>query len=108
MRLLPLLLVLAFALAGCAAAPAAPPATSTPTKQYEDGVNKLDVPTLPRDAPKDGERTLATAPQWRLGEYWQYHLVDGFTGTAYDFTRVVAGTDGPNYLVGFPSDAFSN
>jgi hypothetical protein len=108
MRTVPLLLVLAFALAGCASPPPATPASATPTKQYEDGVNKLDVPTLPRAAPAEGERTLAKAPQWRLGEWWTYKIVDHFTERTLETTRVVAGTDGPNYLVGFPIDKFSN
>ncbi|MFO1534353.1 MAG: hypothetical protein ABR586_01675 [Thermoplasmatota archaeon] len=112
MRPVPLLLTLALAsasaLAGCATPAPAPTATGTPTKQYEDGVNKLDVPVLPRDPPADGERTLAAAPQWRLGEWWTYKVVDHFTEEAHTVTRVVAGTDGPSYLVGFPIDGFSN
>jgi hypothetical protein len=108
MRVLPLLLVAAFALAGCASQTPAPTTSAAPTKQYEDGVNKLDVPTLPRAAPADGERTLKEAPKWRLGEWWTYKIVDHFTERTLETTRVVAGTDGPNYLVGFPIDAFSN
>lgn len=112
MRPLPLLLpllLLALTLAGCATQTPAPAATSSePPKQLEDGVNRLDVPTLPRDPPADGERTLAAPPQWRLGEWWTYTVVDHFTERTLEATRVVAGTDGPDYLVGFPIDAFSN
>ncbi|HUR61026.1 MAG TPA: hypothetical protein VM286_01510 [Candidatus Thermoplasmatota archaeon] len=94
-------------LAGCATK-VDTPSTTTAQKQLDEGVDRLDLPVLPRAAPPAGERTLGKAPQWRLGEYWQYHLVDGFTGTTYEFTRIVAGTDGPNYLVGFPAEAFWN
>ncbi|HEX2065645.1 MAG TPA: hypothetical protein VHI93_02430 [Candidatus Thermoplasmatota archaeon] len=108
LQLLPLLLVLSFALAGCATQEAPPTTTSPPAKQYEDGVSRIDLPTLPREAPAEGERTLAAAPQWRLGEWWTYTLTDHFTGRAIETTRVVAGTDGPHYLVGFPIEKFDN
>jgi hypothetical protein len=110
MRAWAALLVATLLLAGCASTPdAAAPVSATPTKQFDDGkANRLDVPVLPHEAPKDGERTLQRAPQWRLGEYWNYHIVDHFTNRTLEATRVVAGTDGPNYLVGFPIEAFSN
>ncbi|HEX2066615.1 MAG TPA: hypothetical protein VHI93_07365, partial [Candidatus Thermoplasmatota archaeon] len=74
MRILPLLFVTALALAGCATQETPPTTTPPPAKQYEDGVSRLDLPTLPREAPAEGERTLAAAPQWRLGEWWTYTL----------------------------------
>lgn len=101
-------LALVVLMAGCATQVQTPSTATTAVKQLDEGVNKLDVPTLPRDPPGSNERSLDKAPQWRLGEYWQYHLVDGFSGHVYEFTRIVAGTDGPNYLVGFPSDSFWN
>jgi hypothetical protein len=108
MRLLAPALVVALFLAGCATKVDTPVTTTTAAKQLDEGVNKLDIPVLPRDAPMPGERSLAQAPKWRLGESWQYHLVDGFTGNTYEFTRIVAGTDGGNYLVGFPAADFKN
>ncbi len=109
MRVVVALLLTTLVLAGCASTPpTADPSSSAPGKQLDQGVNKLDVPTLPATPPAAGERTLAKVPQWKLGEYWTYHIVDGFTGHEYDVTRVVAGTDGANYLVGFPLEAFSN
>jgi hypothetical protein len=58
--------------------------------------------------PPPGERTLAEAPRWRLGEWWTYRIRDQFTGNTFEVTRIVAGTMGQDYLVGFPVDAFSN
>jgi hypothetical protein len=81
-----------------------------PGVQFESEVLTLAQPTMPREPPAAGERTLDEAPQWRLGEWWTYTMTDGFTGRTYDFTRVVAGEDraAGNYLVGFPIEEFSN
>lgn len=105
-----LLMVATAWLAGCADAPAPAQETAEPEAQYQDEVVQVAAPTMPRDPPAAGERTLATAPQWRLGEWWTYSLTDGFTGNTIEFTRVVAGEDraAGNYLVGFPVDDFSN
>src|SRR5688572_26132080 len=105
------LLMLAPLLAGCADESGAPDeAVQDPGVQFESDVLALAQPTMPRDPPAAGERTLMEAPQWRLGEWWTYTMTDGFTGGTYEFTRVVAGEDraAGNYLVGFPVDAFSN
>ncbi len=106
------LLVIAVAgLAGCVGAPPSDAGgMAAPATQYEDEVVQVAAPTLPRDPPAPGERTLAMAPEWRLGEWWTYTMTDGFTDTTYEFTRVVAGADrnAGNYLVGFPADAFRN
>lgn len=105
------LLTMALAsLAGCtdAGTPTGTPVQAEP--QYADEVVQVAAPTMPREAPAAGERTLDEAPQWRLGEWWTYRMTDGFTGGTYEFTRVVAGEDrnAGNYLVGFPVDEFSN
>lgn len=68
----------------------------------------VDQVSLPLDPPLPGERGLATAPTLRLGEWWTIRLTEHFAGTQYEITRVVAGTEHGNYLVGFPLDAFSN
>jgi hypothetical protein len=85
-------------------------AVQDPGVQFESDVLQLSLPTMPRDAPAAGERTLEKAPEWRLGEWWTYTLTDGFAGETYTFTRVVAGQDksAGNYLVGFPIDEFDN
>lgn len=109
MRALVLPVFLLLLLAGCASkAPVADSSSATPSKQLDDGVDKVDVPVLASDPPAAGERSLDAAPKWRLGEHWEYKVVDGFTGTEYRTTRIVAGTDGGNYLVGFPIDNFGN
>src|SRR5688500_1470379 len=105
------LLVLVSLLAGCADESGEPEhAVEDPGVQFESDVLALAQPTMPREPPAAGERTLAAAPQWRLGEWWTYTMTDGFTGGSYDFTRVVAGEDraAGNYLVGFPVEEISN
>lgn len=105
-----LLMVSVAGLAGCTDPAAEPGTTAEPATQYEDEVVQVAAPTMPRDPPAAGERTLDAAPEWRLGEWWTYTMTDGFTGSSYEFTRVVAGEDrnAGNYLVGFPVDSFSN
>jgi hypothetical protein len=107
----PSLLLVTALLAGCAAdGPTSEPVPSGPAVQYQDGIVSVSLDSMPRDPPAPGERTLAAAPQWRLGEWWTYEMTDGFTGQTYTFTRVVAGEDpaAGNYLVGFPLEEFSN
>ncbi len=99
------------ALSGCASDDGTTDAVqTTPAVQYEDEVVQVAAPTMPRDPPAAGERTLDAAPQWRLGEWWKYFMTDEFTGKTTEFLRVVAGEDraAGNYLVGFPVEAFSN
>jgi hypothetical protein len=104
------LLVAATVLAGCSSAPPANAPPSSNDVQFQSPVLQLSLPTMPRDPPAAGERTLDKAPQWRLGEWWTYSLKDGFTGETHEFTRVVAGEDkaAGTYLVGFPIEGFSN
>jgi hypothetical protein len=105
------LLVAAAILSGCAGKPADPaPAPEDPGVQFQSDVLQLSLPTMPREAPAPGERTLDEAPEWRLGEWWTYTMTEGFGGQTFEFTRVVAGQDkaAGNYLVGFPVDYFSN
>src|SRR5438046_646620 len=107
---LSLLVALAF-LAGCADKSASTAdQAADPGVQFQSDVLQLSLPTMPREAPAAGERTLDKAPEWRLGEWWSYKLTDGFAGNTYEFTRVVAGQDkaAGNYLVGFPIDEFDN
>lgn len=107
--LAPLLLLTAF-LAGCADdAPQADEPVADPGIQYEDDTIAVQDPNaLPRLPPAEGERTLAKAPVWRIGEWWKYSLTEGFSGKTYEFYRIVAGSEAGNYLVGFPVNEFSN
>ena len=105
------LLMLLTAFAGCAdESPEQDEVPAAEDVQFQSDVLTLAQPTMPRDPPAAGERTLDEVPQWRLGEWWTYTMTDGFTGGTYDFTRVVAGEDraAGNYLVGFPLEEFSN
>lgn len=63
---------------------------------------------LPLDVPLPEERTLNEPPVWRLGEWWRYRITDRFEGEVAEATRVVAGVEGDNYLVGMPADEFSS
>ncbi|MEA3191129.1 MAG: hypothetical protein QOD77_1711 [Thermoplasmata archaeon] len=96
------------ALAGCTGGTDEPTLTTQAVRQLDEGVDRVDVPLLPREAPAPGTRTTAAPPEWRLGEFWEYAITDHFAGNTITTTRVVAGTDGGNYLVGFPLEAFDN
>ena len=63
---------------------------------------------LPRERPSDWRASLDAPPEWVLGEWWTIHAVSALDGTTYDITRVVAGKEGPDYLVGMPIDAFDD
>ncbi len=108
LSIVPLLLV---GLAGCTQdAPDATDTPSAPDVQYEDDRNfTVDQPNvLPRDPPAAGERSLNETPAWRLGEWWTYEITSFFDGKKELITRVVAGSEHNNYLVGFPMDEFNN
>ncbi len=103
-----LLAVAVLTLAGCSGSSSESSNTGG-VLQYDDGgANKVDVPLLNATPPPPGERTLETVPHWRLGEWWEYTVTDHFAGKSIQIKRVVAGTFGSQYLVGFPIDAFSN
>lgn len=109
MRLLLALATVLMLADGCASPAASPaPSPTAPALQLDEGANKIDIPVLPSEVPAAGERTLDKVPQWRLGEWWSYHIVDGFSGNELDTTRIVAGTYDLDYLVGFPLGKFSN
>jgi hypothetical protein len=111
MRAFMLIVAASLVLAGCSSPSSDDTTVDDRVPFSEDrgrGNITVDVPTLPTLPPLPGERTLATAPQLRLGEWWQIKLVDHFTFTEYNLMRVVAGTEHGNYLIGFPIDEFSN
>jgi hypothetical protein len=51
--------------------------------------------------------TLEAPPQWRQAEWWKIKLKDP-TGATWETTRVVAGQENDDYLIGMPGDAFSD
>lgn len=63
---------------------------------------------LPLERAADWLPTLESPPEWVLGEWWQVKAASGFNGVEYDVTRIVAGKEGPDYLVGMPLDAFDD
>ncbi len=108
LSIVPLLLV---GLSGCVQdAPDASDVPEEPDVQYQDDRNfTVDQPNaLPRDPPAPGERTLNATPEWRLGEWWTYEITSFFDGKKEQITRVVAGSEHDNYLVGFPIEEFNN
>jgi len=94
--------------AGCAGNPASPSTSTSAALQIDEGANRIEVPHLPTVPPAPGERNLTAVPKWRLGEWWDYTLTDHLVGKTQHIRRVVAGSFGGDYLVGFPVDAFSN
>ncbi len=98
-------------LAGCATTDETSPTAAATGTQFEDKDRNLtiDEPGLiPVDPPLPGERTLDKVPTWRLGEWWTYEIEDFLGGDSETITRIVAGTEHDNYLVGFPIDQFSS
>lgn len=90
-------------LAGCLGNDAQPAATLTSVAEMAD-----TRPTINLEVTDDvlAPRDLQAPPQWKTGEWWQYKLVDDFTGASTEVTRVVAGTDGDDFLVGMPAMQF--
>lgn len=113
MRSLMVLLVAA-SLAGCVGSEAGTDDASVdePDVQFSEdrgrGNITVDAPRLPVEAPAPGERGLAEPPVLRLGEWWTISITDHFTYETIEVTRVVAGTERGDYLIGFPLEAFSN
>lgn len=56
----------------------------------------------------DWAPTLETAPEWVLGEWWTVEITDHFIGESHTVTRIAAGKEGTNFLVGMPIDDFSD
>lgn len=104
-----LLLSLA-AVAGCLGegAPAVEEAAADVASAEENAENGLALEVLPGEVAARPPPSLDRPPQWVTGEWWTVELTDGFTGATYTATRVVAGAQGDDYLVGMPLHAFSN
>lgn len=101
-RVFAALLLVSLLLAGCSgsegddAAPAADPGTGA-SGPANDGNG-----TVPRNV------TLDRAPSYQLGEWWHVRVTEFFTGAQYETTRVVAGVEDDNWLIGMPADTFSH
>ena len=95
------LLVLLFVLPGCIDLGNAPEALP-PTGTFAADVLVLAAPPIVEEP-----RSLAEAPSWRSGEWWRIRLTD-FTGDTFEVTRVVAGVEGDDYLVGMPATEWIN
>lgn len=93
---------LAFLLAGCAGSEpeAGKPAGTTPGSTAPGGAG--DGPAVAKNA------TLDKPPEYELGEWWRVRVTEFFTGSQYETTRVVAGVEGDDWLVGMPADDFSH
>lgn len=63
---------------------------------------------LPSERPADWEPSLDEPPQWVLGEWWTVEITDHFVGETTTVTRIVAGKEGTDYLVGMPLDEFDD
>ncbi len=67
----------------------------------------IDGGEAPSGGAEAASRSLASAPEWRIGEWWTVELTSTLTGETVEMTRVVAGTEGGDHLVGQPQDAWS-
>lgn len=100
----------ALAVAGCV--DDEPENVATEVADQEDAMEA--VPTfgphsgLPRALAEVPARDADNPPNWILGEWWDIELTSGFTGETSTFTRVVAGKEGTDYLVGMPLEEFND
>lgn len=110
-RRLPIVLGVLLVTAGClGATDAGEDANVTPTNATTPDTADTDGATTDGDGPTDGapaEATLTAPPDWRIGEWWTVELTSSLTGETVEMTRVVAGTEGEDYLIGQPEDAWS-
>ncbi len=97
------LLVLAGCLGG--GAPAETKAAVNATAGGGLNLQSMASGAPPVDAAKP---TLDAPPQWRQGEWWTVKVTDGFDGGVYTGTRIVAGMEPDDYLVGMPQGEFSD
>jgi hypothetical protein len=63
---------------------------------------------LPLTRGADWVPRLDAAPEWVLGEWWTIEILDGFVGQSHTVTSVVAGKEGPDYLIGMPEPDFND
>lgn len=50
------------------------------------------------------QRSLEATPDWRIGEWWTIEMTSPLIGYDVTWTRVVAGTEGADLLLGQPKD----
>lgn len=104
-----LLTVIALLLPGCLSQEVEPePAAVGPSGPiYQD--DRITIEDLDAAAEAEAQApTLAEAPQWKRGEWWDIELKDEFVGDVHTTTSVVAGAESEDFLVGMPSHDFSN
>ena len=104
MRSLPLLLA-ALLLGGCVATEAPAPSAASPGPVAPAASRSIVVEPAPPRAEGD-VRGLAEPPRWESGEWWRVRVTERMSGQTFEVTRVVAGIEGDDYLVGMPQDAF--
>lgn len=102
-----LMVVLSLLAAGCVTSEQLPdeevPVDAGPV--YQD--DRITIETLDEGLDVE-EPTLASPPKWKRGEWWAIEMRDEFVGATHTTTRVVAGAEANDYLVGMPTHDFSN
>jgi hypothetical protein len=63
---------------------------------------------LPSEPPAEGERGLDEAPTYRTGEWWSIEAEFKLSGNEATIKRVVAGTQGDDYLIGMPTESWND
>lgn len=76
-----------------------------------DGSSSDPTTTASLDPDGNGSTPLlAKPPSWERGEWFEFTVTEELSNSqaSYSTKRVVAGFEGDNYLVGMPSEAFSD
>lgn len=64
---------------------------------------------LPTERDENWTASLDEPPQWTLGEWWEIEVTDLLiTGDSFTITRIAAGKEGVDLLVGMPLEEFSD
>ncbi|MBI2077017.1 MAG: hypothetical protein HYT80_01415 [Euryarchaeota archaeon] len=85
-------IIVGVVLSGCADnEPAGGAASARGTDASAPGTSAASIPGFAADG-------SATAPKWKVGDWWQYQITYS-SGEAFDARIVVAGMDGSNYVL---------
>lgn len=105
-----LLLVAALVAAGCLSGepePRDPADERTPSRPAFDPRAERPSPEDRTDGGESGRASLATAPGLVPGQWWNIRVTSPLLPAPVEWTRVVAGVEGEDYLIGQPRDTWS-
>ncbi len=108
-----LLLALLIGLAGCLGAGGDEIGATNDTSDAGDRTGGDQNDALADGSGDDGgssgtvdvsQRSLEAAPDWQIGEWWTIEMTSPLIGYDVTWTRVVAGTEGADFLLGQPQE----